>query len=356
MTGEGYLTCPHCRVEFLGTRSQIKHNKYEGRVAYCSDICRKTAVSSKLRKPMPTHGPCPTCGNMFESRTSKIFCSQSCYGASATFAAMREANVVKAARSTAKNMEEFRERNTIHCLECDAPFYHPPAKRKRFCSNLCSRTYMAKRFDRWVASPERIALPQNFDEFLTQNELPCLVEGCGWVGRSLSGHMNQAHGVPAHEFKRAAGFNIGTGVISAELSAELSQRPNVGVGLNCHDRSSLTTNPPTRRYISLEAREHQRKARLMQTGGPVRTCAGCSKSFQQSTAFGKAQYCSRECRDTAYAAMKSKRQSPMTCANCRSDFLGNYQQSLRLAKGRPVACSIACRNAIVGGRKKNGTR
>jgi hypothetical protein len=347
---DGYLKCAHCAVEFLGTASQIKHHKYEGRIAYCSDICRKTAVSNKLRTPMPTHGPCPTCGSMFESRTSKIYCSQKCYAASPAFAAMIEANMMKAAKSAAKNLEEFRELNTINCMECGEPFYAPPAKQKKFCGPLCYRGYMAKRFDRWVASPERIALPQNFDEFLTQNELPCLVEGCGWVGRHLSQHMNMAHGVPAHEFKRAAGFNLGTGVVSADLSAEMSLRPQVGVALAGIERSK-PTNPQTRRYVSLEAREHQRKARLICYGGPTRDCKGCGNPFQQSTPYGRSQYCSTSCRDKDYSARNSERRFPMDCANCKSDFLGTYYQSLGLAKGRPVACSIKCRNAIVGGYK-----
>jgi uncharacterized C2H2 Zn-finger protein len=348
---DGYLKCPHCAVEFLGTASQIKHHKYEGRTAYCSDICRKTAMSNRMRKPMPTHGPCPTCGNMFESRTSKIYCSQTCYSASPAFEKMREENILKAIKASAKSLEEFRELNTINCLECSAPFYQPPAKKRRFCSNLCSRSYMAKRFDRWVASPERIALPQNFDEFLTQTELPCLVEGCGWVGKSLSGHMNQAHGVPASEFKRAAGFNLGTGVVSADLSAAMSLRPQVGVALAGLEWTP-PTNPQTRGYISLEAREHRRKARLMCEGGPIRPCKGCGKDFQQSTVYGKAQFCSRECRDFAYGTENAKRQFPMECGNCKAAFLGNYYQSLGRAKGRPVACSISCRNTIVGGYKK----
>ena len=84
---------------------------------------------------------------------------------------------------------------------------------------------MAKRFDRWIANPQTLALPQAYDEFLTGEELPCLVEGCNWRGQWLSLHMNYTHGVPADEFKRAAGFNLKSGIISGPMREALAQRP-----------------------------------------------------------------------------------------------------------------------------------
>lgn len=350
--GNVYLTCAHCKVEFLGTVSQIKHHKHDGSQAYCSDICRRAATANRMRKPVPRHGPCPSCGSMFESRTSKIYCSHKCYLASPAFAAMREANVVKAAKSSARNMEEFLEQNTINCMECATPFYSPPAKQRKFCGHLCYRGYMAKRFDRWVASPERIALPQNFDEFLIQTELPCLVEGCGWVGKSLSAHMNSAHGVSAREFKRAAGFNIKTGVISSDLFATLSQRTQTLVGIKRPLDIMPEAQPQTMRYVSLEGREHRRKARAIARGGPSRKCKGCGVNFEQSSPFGKAKYCSIGCRDADYATRTSERKFTMKCFKCGSDFLGNYSKNARHRRGLPVSCSLSCRNAIVAGYKR----
>ena len=67
-------------------------------------------------------------------------------------------------------------------------------------------------------------------------------------------------------------------------------------------QEALAANPI--RYRSLEGREHAKKARAMLGPGPQRTCTGCGKVFQQSTPMGKALYCSRECRDSAYAEQR----------------------------------------------------
>ena len=57
---------------------------------------------------------------------------------------------------------------------------------KKFCSKDCRRLHYAERFDRWVANPETLALPQCYDEFLMQEELPCLIDGCEWKGKHLA--------------------------------------------------------------------------------------------------------------------------------------------------------------------------
>lgn len=355
-----YLTCPHCGVEFIGTASQRKHFKYDQRKAYCSALCRVAA--NPLRTEVPERGPCPTCGEMFRSRRSaKIFCSMKCYTASPAFKTMVRNNWAAAIRNghhsnqtmTAagvKTYEEFVRLNTLPCDECGKPYYAPPAKRRKFCSTLCRRRWFAKRFDRWVANPEEIALPQNFDEFLSQNELPCLVKGCDWVGRSLSNHMNQRHGVPAAEFKRAAGFNLKSGIISADLQEILSARENVGVGLSNYPRPEPMLMPPrTRHYHSLEAKEHAAKARallLAAEPGPMRECHACGKEFQQSTPFGKAMYCTPECRDRFYHRQRAAIKTPMTCAVCSKPFVGSLDQAKRNGRGLPVVCSNHCRQTL----------
>lgn len=204
------------------------------------------------------------------------------------------------------------------CLECGTEFYQkPPSKgrqARKFCSTTCYRAYLAKRFDRWIANPEGMALPQCYDEFLDREELACVVEGCYWKGRHLTLHMNQAHGVKADEFKRAAGFNLSTGVIAKPLAVALREREIIGVAAGMDDASraavlalaqeAIAENPI--RYRSLEGREHAKKARalLLLCAGPERTCAGCSRKFRQRTPMGKALYCSRECRDSAYAEQR----------------------------------------------------
>lgn len=296
------LECAQCKVRFQGSPSQAFKVYYEkGAAVYCSAICRHAMQREKFGKPIPNRGPCPTCNQTFFSRTAKMFCSLKCYISSRQFAAAQKA-AVEASRGPKREQQrqKFMEENMRQCPNCKQDFYHPPAKAKKYCSNSCRREYFAGRFDRWVASPEGIALPQNFDEFLTQQELPCLVEGCGWVGNNLSVHMNAAHGVPAHEFKRAAGFNMGTGVVSAPTRAALEARENVGVGLI----------PPTNRggnkftgYKSLESKEHLSKARAAFTVTTVRDCERCGQEFSPPTF--NSRFCSRSCRlDTWYESRK----------------------------------------------------
>ena len=59
---------------------------------------------------------------------------------------------------------------------------------------------MNKRYDRQIASPDKLQLPQGYDGCLDREQLNCLVDGCGWVGKHLSTHMNIAHGIKADEF------------------------------------------------------------------------------------------------------------------------------------------------------------
>ena len=323
------LECGHCGAKFKGSDTQARKVKYEKRTVYCSDTCRAAALSrkaqeqamregKKLRKGMLT-GPCKTCGKMFESRIDKMFCSMDCYIKSDQFSGMVAENLKKAGskESIKRRAQAAKLGQDVPCLECGADFYQKrPSKGnpvRKFCGTGCYRTYLAKRFDRWVANPEGMALPQCYDEFLDREELACVVEGCDWKGKHLTLHMNQAHGIKADEFKRAAGFNLSTGVIAKPLAEAFRKRELVGAALMLMDdparaaalalaQETLVVNPI--RYRSLEGREHSKKARAMLGSGPQRTCAGCGKEFQQSTPMGRALYCSRECRDNAYAEQK----------------------------------------------------
>ena len=328
------LECGHCGAKFKGSDSQAWKVKYERRTVYCSDVCRKAASSQKAREQAVREGkkprkgvlagPCKTCGKMFESRIDKMFCSMDCYTKSKQFMDMLAENRKKimpeapelSAAMRAQIAAKLQKGQNVQCLECGAEFYQKrPSKGKparKFCSTICYRSYLAKRFDRWVANPEGMALPQCYDEFLDREELACVVEGCDWKGKHLTLHMNQAHGVRADEFKRAAGFNLSTGVIAKPLAEALREREVVGVAANMDDadraaalalsQEALAANQI--RYRSLEGREHAKKARAMLGPGPQRTCSGCGKVFQQSTPMGKALYCSRECRDNAYAEQR----------------------------------------------------
>lgn len=293
------LFCSHCNVEFDGSYSQYKHFKYENRKTYCSSICRfaaapKPPINGKRR--LLIEAICEQCNKPFASKTAKFFCSLKCYTQSKRF---RNHYLKIAANGSAVSAERSRAkgREIRHCLHCGDGFEVIKSGRKKFCNRLCMRHYLNARFDRWIANPQSIALPQNYDEFLSMEDLPCLIDGCGWRGMHLTIHMNTAHGIPAREFKRAAGFNMQSGIIGSSLQEVLSARAKVGVAVQ-QFQFDEKKQPIYTSYKSLEGAEHSAKARalLLQNSGPERQCIGCGNKFTQSTIFGRAKYCSIDCR------------------------------------------------------------
>lgn len=252
---------------------------------------------------------------MFESRTDKLYCSMDCYTTSDQFREMQSQHWAPSEAVKAKIAERLRTGDNVPCLECGEDFYRKKsdATRRKFCTTVCYRSYMAKRFDRWVANPESMALPQCYDEFLDRERLPCVVHGCDWEGAHLTAHMNRAHGLPASDFKRAAGFNLSTGVIARPLAENLQARPLTALardplafsGLD-HARDSQREGQYVR-YVSCESVEHRKKARALMvgSGGPTRICKACAKEFVQSTPMGRAIYCSKACRVADYAKKRS---------------------------------------------------
>lgn len=309
------LRCGHCSSIFRGSDSQAWKVKYEKRTVYCSSICRSAATRNRLSKPIPNRGACPVCNQTFYSRTAKIYCSLDCYVASPQFAKVTEAarNASRSLESRSKMAESLRKGEDAQCLNCGSHFYRKKSTaRRKFCTTSCYRSYLADRFDRWVADPQGMALPQCYDEFLDQEELRCVVSGCQWSGAHLTVHMNMAHGVRGDEFKRAAGFNLGTGVVARPLAEALQQRPLQGVALQTELPDDVLAKAHAAldkgRYLghlyrSREASEHKMKARalLREQAGPVRTCRGCEQEFRQTSVLGRTLYCTVECRDRTYA-------------------------------------------------------
>ena len=324
------LTCGHCGASFDGGYKQHYRQTHDKTPCYCSDVCRYAALRSKFSTPVPSRGPCQGCGQEMHSRRETKFCGMKCYTGSKQFTEMLAESRAKANRpeSIASRAERAKRGEEHPCLECGTDVYIKKSqKTKKFCSRVCYRSYMAKRFDRYMANPETLSLPQGYDGFLDREELPCLVAGCGWVGRHLSTHANQVHGIKAHELKRAAGFNLSTGLVSRPLAVLLQNRPLRGVAITDQWQSVESRpieQPDVRNYISLEGREHRAKARalLLKTGGPTRICVGCGTTFEQSTIFGHAKYCSKTCRNKTYARKKVDRDEtlrhPRPHPHCRA--------------------------------------
>lgn len=361
MRGLVYLTCSHCKCEFLSSERQAKRAasiEGQGHRFYCSQICQ-IAGSSERRRVPPAHGGlCPTCGSEFKSRYEKLFCSMKCYVASDKFKAMLAQNSIKG--STARVLmltgDVPQPMVEVRCLNCGATRIVTPseAKTRRYCSARCYRAYMAARFDRWIASPEAIALPQGYDEFLCRNELPCLVDGCDWVGLSLGNHVNFAHGIPVEEFKRAAGFNLGTGLVTPAIAEKLSERPHIHQATFGDKRGEGATAEGakvTRNYKSLEGREHHAKARALLHATVAlspRNCQLCGIEFEPQAGGWNTKYCSRKCRAAWYKRNRNLAEFWMTCALCGSDFKGTVSQRRRVDSGLKVFCGVGCR------QKNNG--
>ncbi len=323
------LTCGHCKAVFSGSDSQAWKVKYESLTVYCSDTCRHASLRAKFSTPIPNRGPCKHCGNNFFSRSPKIYCSLDCYTKSIQFRSMIEKNK----KNKKESVKPGRRGKDVKCLECEEFFYQKPATQKRrakkYCSTTCYRSHLAKRFDRWVANPEGLALPQCYDEFFDKEELSCFVDGCDWHGQWLSLHMNLAHGVNSDEFKRAAGFNLGTGVIAKPLAKILRGRPTAGNALKASIQTARIALDGYKKsgikYVSLESKEHRKKSRLILSAeiGTEQKCIFCGNAFNQKTIFGRALYCSVNCRDMHYSIKRKSKPKKIMSRKSDGTFVWN---------------------------------
>ena len=328
--------CSRCGKVFTLTPKQ-KHNLLrEGRKVYCSQDCMIVGRGHVIGGHRAI---CKTCGKEFVSRIAgKIYCNMKCYWADPESKdRLRKRNKKRAEGKTIE----------VKCDYCGSPLERLGSSvakaRHRFCNHSHYRRYLADRFDRWIASPQAIALPQNYDEFLSQEELPCLVDGCDWVGQNLSYHMNITHGVPAREFKKMAGFNLGSGIVTPDVSdkmreAALARGINGLVpGVGGHERGD---------YESLEGREHAIKTRALLAADPenvkIGICERCHSSMIMP-AVGTRKYCSTECRDAEYKERNAARIYPLVCGMCGKGFNGNIAQKRRERRGLAVFCCPHCR-------------
>lgn len=295
---------------------------------------------------MPFFITCKHCGRRFESKYSqKLFCTMACYRNSPQFQRMLRENakrIAEAKRAEAQNGDSTRR--TVQCLNCRKEMFTMPSRAvHKYCSSKCYREYMVGRFDRFIASPESLALPQNYDEFLSGDELHCLIEGCGWSGLALSSHMNYAHGIPKEKFKELAGFNAGTGVVTAAYAERLSEL-RLASGFNAEHMErlrSMASRPAVYKGAAssrrLEGKEHAAKGNALRVK-PERTiiCRGCGCTV--ITVEVARLYCSDACRGRYYQRENKKEQYPLRCTICTTVFNGNVEQKRRSDRGLKVVC------------------
>jgi len=322
------MPCQRCGEAFAPLRFDAK---------FCGKQCRDAQWKSCPGRI--ECGPCPTCGKTFLSRRGdKRFCSHACYTGSDQFREMVTGNLKKINPSCGTPRA---------CRGCGKEY--PRARRATFCARSCMRSWYAARFDRWIANPERVALPQNYDEFLDRDVLPCPVDGCKWEGSCLSRHVNAVHGIPARDFKKLAGFNVKTGLVGKDLSARMADRARA---MNLRDKSrpfvAGNTPLPARRRehrISLEAKEHAAKARadMPSLSGETLPCRACGAPAPQPIA-GKRYYCSLGCRNRWYRQQVRLRPiGQAACGACGKRFPCMPWQAERRDAALPVFCSYSCR-------------
>ena len=327
--------CAWCERHFVPRES----HPYQ---KFCSDSCRVTAERRRKRYLL---GPCPTCGQIFPSRhRGKQFCSLACYlGHPSATARLREFNEERTAkadaalvlRSDATSVRIEPGKVSRLCPQCEKPTGH---RKRRYCSSDCRRLYFAARFDRFIASPEKLALPQCYDEFLMQEKLPCLVEGCEWVGQNLSYHVNVAHGIKADQFRELAGFNMHTGLIGTGLRKFFSDKAKKfwedgKWGPNAGGHEPFAPGHPQAPYqLRSEGAEHVVKARAIRmTSGPSQPpvpCRQCGKLVTQP-AMGRCLYCSVRCRTRFYQEQGG---AELRCGLCGTLFFCDEIESRSFAQ------------------------
>lgn len=352
----------HCPCSNCGALITDHKKCYQHRIGnrvFCGSECRKQKRRQEV-EAMRRSGTyiagyyiCANCRKEFFSRIRKQYCSMACYIGSSDFQKrIREqcqSNIAHA-REAANHPEDEKMVLKV-CPHCQKSFELPFGRRgtHKYCSRACRRAYFSARFDRWVANPERIALPQCYDEFLTKEELPCLIEGCEWIGKFLGTHVNVVHGISAEEFKRLAGFNHTTGLVSIDLHKAMSERAKrEDFGHQAPIQLPIFTPASLRRPARLEGKEHASKSRAIKIAEaanpeyvtPIRSCRRCGAPVLQPV-FGRRLYCSTRCRSAWY----DRKQYPLTCAHCGRRFKGNRTQFNRASRQLPVCCDADCRNA-----------
>ncbi len=347
------MKCSHCGCEFVASKRMSKRSRSRtpSKTSYCSQICRSSGQAKLMKKDhLKYRITCKKCGKTFESSTPKLYCNMKCWTSSEEWRRHLLLNAEKGRLASLK-LKGFgpQLRVEITCLECGTKRMQKPSRDMKYCNRRCFRKYMAKRFDRWIANPETIALPQGYDEFLSKNELPCLVAGCHWSGKNLSYHMNMTHGVPKREFKRAAGFNLSSGIVGASTSALMAaSAERRGLGNNGPPLASQQRGyHGSPGYSSLEGSEHRQKAMALVAAEPSRktwqVCASCGEEYLPAALDTCSKYCSLDCRNAFYLKNAHTLKFWMECRQCSQDFEGSVEQQVRWEVHLPVFCCVHCR-------------
>ncbi len=324
--------CGQCGLAFKSDSRGKATAISAGRLVFCSEACARLRSNEQqnLRPGRHLCGPCRTCGKMFRSKSKgRIFCSLPCYiGSEELLTRLRQNN-------------ESKKKPRI-CLNCGGD----TKKARKFCGDRCRRAWFAERFDRFIANPETVALPQGYDEFLSQTMLPCIIGDCDWTGERLALHCNLVHGVTAKQLKELAGFNRTTALATMRVR---EQQSRIATALQAAGLTGLSfpagkyTGPTHKPTPRLESIEHSRKSASVLANSPsgkVRPCDECGADVLQNV-IGWKKYCNLLCRAKNYA---KRGWAELNCSHCGKAFMANRVQVLRAQRELPVCCSLDCRN------------
>lgn len=347
-------TCGWCEKLFTSSVREQLIAKNAGRAVYCSKEC---AVARVRAQPAPWRGPCVHCGKMFRAQgLNRRYCTMACYHASP------ECRQRLQEQSVAIGAAKVEQSGTAHlvgrlCVVCQKTI-SVKNRHRDCCSRQCWRQYFAERFDRFVANPEAIALPQNFDEFLSQTELPCLVDGCDWVGVRLGQHVNFSHGITADQFRELAGFNKTSGLVGVEesrarsaIAKQLVDDGKTGHGFFEHlakVRAGEAITPQRQPSNTLEASEHRAKSHALRAATkPLidKVCEHCQKPYQVTVLAHPQKFCCVRCRSLA-AKARTASVAELICSFCGRTFMGNLFKVRRAQQQLNVTCSDDCRNKM----------
>lgn len=288
---------------------------------------------------------CLGCDKDIPYQAKKTFCTHKCYVKSDKFKEDKEK----------REREADKERVDVTCLNCGNSWREKKSRKSKYCNSHCYREYMAKRFDRCVITKDEVGDFQNFDEFLTADELYCPIDGCSWFGKNLGFHVNMSHGITARDFKIMCGFNIGTGLVTKDVSQEIASRQHLAEAIKKASslkpkKTPANTHGFKRDYLSEEGKEHRIKSKA--SNAPLSKNIICVECKKESKVRNGAKFCSRKCGIDFHNKKNRQKSLECACSYCNSLFLATKQQYKRNLEGMPVTCSIKCRNKFVA-QKKN---
>lgn len=246
-------TCDYCGEEYEISPSSWSRHKKHGKNKYCS---RKCSILASGRNYGGYKCKCKTCGKeIIASYPDKKYCSMDCY--------MSDEKTMDRLKSY--NDKKHEEGSVDkECKNCGKEITVRKSRigfsGNSFCSRSCYREYLSERFDRFIESNVSFENINNFDEFLTEDELSCPIDGCGWFGKHLGNHLNLSHGILSRDAKMAMGFNLSTGLCTRDVSEKLSN-----TAIETQNKYDLCPpeydrNFAKNKYISKERIDHAKKS------------------------------------------------------------------------------------------------